>query len=233
MLSLSTEWCSYTMMKILFTIIESMIRNVGGGLGQKIRYYYYLNRFDSCGKNVRIDIGVLFENIENIEVGNNVWIMPYSIITARPKKLTIVNRVIKYVKNKDYIFDDYKLRIGSNIQIGIGCIINGYGGIHINDNVTLSAGVKMYSFSHYPCNEEDRSIVTYANSMVKNLPVSCIESPIILNDGVWLGLDVKVLGGTIGKNTFVKPNSVVFKSIQENSYAEGNPAIRIKERFDY
>ncbi len=39
--------------KIIFPIIESCIRNISGGLGQRIRYQYYKRRFKSCGKNVK------------------------------------------------------------------------------------------------------------------------------------------------------------------------------------
>jgi acetyltransferase-like isoleucine patch superfamily enzyme len=87
--------------------------------------------------------------------------------------------------------------------------------------------------SHYPIDESNRSLVTYANAMVKSNDISCIESPVVIYDGVWLGLNVIVLGGTIGKNSFVSANSIVTKSIQENSYASGSPAVKIKNRFNY
>ena len=67
-----------------FSILESLIRNISGGLGQRIRYSYYKNRFNWCGTNVKIDEGVIFQNPENIRVGSNVWFLPYSIITAKP-----------------------------------------------------------------------------------------------------------------------------------------------------
>ena len=70
--------------KIVFSIIEYLIIDIPGGLGQKIRYIYYSKRFAKCGKNVRIDLGVLFQNPENIYVGNDVWFITYIIITAKP-----------------------------------------------------------------------------------------------------------------------------------------------------
>ena len=78
---------------IIFSIIESLIRNISGGLGQRIRYFYYKNRFKHCGSNVKIDEGVIFQNPENINIGNNVWFLPYSIITARPIGKKINNRL--------------------------------------------------------------------------------------------------------------------------------------------
>ena len=69
---------------IIFSIVELLIINIPGGLGQRVRYAYYSRRFAMCGKNVRIDIGVIFQNPENIYIGDDVWFLPYSIITAKP-----------------------------------------------------------------------------------------------------------------------------------------------------
>ena len=218
--------------RVLFSIIESFIRNIGGGIGQKIRYQYYKRRFKECGKNVKIDIGVVFENPENIEIGNNVWIMIYSTVIARPLDFNIKDRVEKKVKNETFEkCNTNSLKIGNEIQIGAYNIIHGFGGLVIKNRVTLSARVSIYSHSHYFRDEENKSKVTYANGMVKNAPISCIESPIVLEEGSWLGLGVSIFGGTVKENSFVTANSVVVGDIEENSYASGNPAKRIKERF--
>lgn len=80
--------------------------------------------------------------------------------------------------------------------------------------------------------ENNPDIVLYANYLVKEKErVGYIFSPIIIEDGVWIGLNSIILGGTIGKNSFVVPYSLVLYDIPENSYASGNPAKRIKERF--
>ena len=44
-------------------------------------------------------------------------------------------------------------------------------------------------------------------------------------------MGVSIFGGTVKKNSFVTANSVVIGDIEENSYASGNPAVRVKERF--
>jgi acetyltransferase-like isoleucine patch superfamily enzyme len=52
------------------------------------------------------------------------------------------------------------------------------------------------------------------------------SKPIIIKDGVWLGSNVVVLKGvTIGKNSLVAANSVVFQSIPDNCVAAGNPCV--------
>ena len=86
---------------ITFSLMEFFIRNISGGLGIKIRYFYYKNRFKSCGVNVRIEENVLFYNPDNIVVGNDVLFMHNSSITAKPLGLKITNRIeTKIIINK-------------------------------------------------------------------------------------------------------------------------------------
>ena len=212
--------------------IESAIRNVGGFFGQELRYSYYSRKLKSCGKNVKIGEGVIIENPENIVVGDNVWIMPYTMITARPKNKNMENRMIKKKHNPRYNDSIGHLTIGNQVSIGAYNILQGYGGLRIEDKVTTSARVSVYSFSHYPVDERNPSVVTYANAMIQNDNISCIESPIVLEEGVWLGLGVTVFGGTVGKLSFVASQSIVIDDIERNSCAKGNPARRYRSRFE-
>jgi acetyltransferase-like isoleucine patch superfamily enzyme len=219
--------------RILLSIAESMMRNISGGIGQRMRFVYYKRRFKTCGSNVKIDEGVIFHNPENISVGNNVWFLPYSIITARPLGEKINNRLIYKKINSKFISNIGSINIGNEIQIGSFNIIQGYGGLDIGNKVTTSSKVSIYSYSHYPFDKNNLSLITYANSMIKNGCISCIESPILIEEGCWIGLNVIVFGGAMGKNTFVTANSIVLSDLPENSYASGNPAKKIKKRFDY
>jgi len=153
--------------------------------------------------------------------------------TACTSNLKLDNRIVKEVINKKFnAINPDSLIIGNEIQIGAYNIIHGYGGLVISNRVTTSARVSIYSFSHHPIDEDDPSKITYANSMVKTAEISCIRSPILIEEGVWLGIGVSVFGGVIGKNAFVKPNSVVYLDIEENCYAQGSPAIKVKKRFN-
>ncbi len=215
---------------IIFSIVELLIINIPGGLGQRVRYAYYSRRFAMCGKNVRIDIGVIFQNPENIYIGDDVWFLPYSIITAKPLSEKFDERILKLKKNNDFDKVDGSISIGNQTSIGSYNVLQGYGGIKIGNKVTTSARVNIYSFSHYPYIDEDRTTVTYANAMV-NGPISCIKSPIVIKDGVWLGLSVSVFSGTLGENTFVSSFSFVNSNLDENVIAKGDPAIEISKRF--
>lgn len=216
--------------KVILSMVEYLIINIPGGLGQRIRYIYYSKRFAKCGKNVRIDVGVIFQNPENIHVGSDVWFHPYSIIVSKPFYENFEKRIIKEKKNNNFDKKIGSIYIGDQTSIGPYNIVQGYGGIKIGSKVTTSARVNIYSFSHHPYSESDPSLVTFANSMVKG-SISCITSPIVIEDGVWLGISVSVFSGTIGENTFIKSFSYVNSNINSNIIAGGNPANEISKRF--
>lgn len=220
-------------MKKIINAISDLFRLIviytPGSLGRKLRYFYYSKRFKKCGKNVLIDEGVIIQNPAWISIGDNVWIDKYSVLMAGPVNLE--NNFVKKRNNKNYQWREGELIIGSKVHIGIYNIIQAHVGVYIGDNVTTSAGVKIYSLSNYPFDELNPEMITYANCMVRDGLIAYISSPIVIEENVWLALNVIVLGGCIKKNSFIASNSIVIDDIPENSYASGNPAKRIKERF--
>jgi acetyltransferase-like isoleucine patch superfamily enzyme len=216
--------------RVLHDLVESAIRNVGGGLGRRIRYRWYRRRFRACGRNVLIDTGVLITNPEWMELGDDVWINAHAMLEAGAPTV-LESRILKVRENPDFRGERGVLRIGSGVAIGAFNIVQGGGGLVIGDNVTTSAFTAIYSLSHHHRDERNPERVTYANCMASPPDIACIESPIVLEEGVWLGLGVAVFGGTVGRNSFVVTHSVVVDSLPENSYAAGSPARRIRERF--
>lgn len=215
--------------RFLNDVIISLITNISGSTGRKLRFIYYRKKLKKCGTNVAIDEGVVISNPSFISIGNNVWIDKYSVLTAGKSTL---KGVIKSIKNKNYNLHEGELVIGDGVHIGSFNIVQAHAGVLIGDYVTTSAGVKIYSLSNYPFNEENPKQITYANCFVGNdKTVSYIYSPIVINEGVWIALNCIVLGGTIGKNSFIASNSIVINDIPPNSIAKGSPAVRIKERF--
>jgi acetyltransferase-like isoleucine patch superfamily enzyme len=183
--------------KILDTVVGGLIRNVPGGIGQRLRSAYWRRRFRSCGR-VKIDEGVLFQYPEQIEIGNNVWIMPYAVLTA-PAPGHASSDAGKNVSGTSA----GRLTIGDEVQIGAFNVINGTGGLEIGNCVTLSARVSVYSATHLPRNPEDPVQEVGCNGMVRRLPVYAKQGKVTIGHGAWLGLHTVVICCNVGRQSFV------------------------------
>jgi acetyltransferase-like isoleucine patch superfamily enzyme len=196
-----------------------------GASGGWLRYQFYKRRFKSCGKNVRIDVGVIIGDVKYISIGDNVHIDKYCIINAGKAN----NGKIRKRRRKTFNFKEGELIIGSNIHIAQFCVIMAYGGVQIGNNSAISAGTKIYSLTNTPNDLDDPSKIIHA------LPFEqayFLMSPVTLDENVWAGLDCIVMPGVhIRKNSFVASKSIVMGSFPENSYITGNPARRTRERF--
>lgn len=138
-------------------------------------------------------------------------------------KVDIQSERVKVKQNKNYPYREGELHIGSNVHIAPQCIIQAHGGVSIGNYFTASAGSKIYSLSNDV--RKCKHGTQFSNE------IWYILAPICIEDNVWLGLNTIVLSGTIKKNSFIAPNSVVMTDIEENSFASGNPAKKIKDRF--
>jgi acetyltransferase-like isoleucine patch superfamily enzyme len=205
---------------IIFSIIEDVIRYISGPLGIRIRRFYYQRRLKECGIGIIIDTGVFFNNPKAITIGNYVWIDKNAHFIAGKLQHENVKKV-----NEELNITVGEIVIGSHIHIGINAIIQGHGGVKIGDYFTSSANCCIYTVS----NDVNQCCFGTYNQGEGN--IFYVQSSIVIQNNVWLGLGVTVLGGEIGANTFIKPQSIVTKDIQENSIAEGFPAERIKNRF--
>lgn len=208
-------------LRVIYSVIETLLRNISGGLGRRFRYLYYKSRFRNCGQNIQIDEGVFFENPGNISLGSNVWIDKQCIFITGKLKIPIEN-ITKQINPES--IEEGALVIGDNVHLGIGTIIQAHGGVQIGDYFTCSPGCKIYSVSN---DVKKCKHGTYGEG-----EKHYIISPIKIEDNVWLGMNVLVLGGTIGKDSFVAANSQVVSDIHENSFAMGTPSEKIKNRFE-
>ncbi len=188
--------------KLLDTVIGGLIRNIPGGVGQRVRAAYWRRRFRSCGR-VKIDEGVIFQYPEQIEMGNNVWIMPYSVLTAPAPEAD------KSVDGRS----GGVLRIGNEVQVGAYNLINGTGGLSIGNCVTLSARVSIYSATHLPRNPDDPTQEVGSNGMVRHLPVFSKQGPISIGDGAWLGLHTAVICCNVGAQGFVTSGTILARDL--------------------
>lgn len=185
-----------------------------------MRRRYYSRRFESCGKNIVIDTGVHFSSLKDICIGSNVWIDKNCILIAGKSKS---NKNIKRIKSGESFIFEGKIQIGDSSHIGISTVIQGHGGVKIGKYFTSSAGVAIFSLSNDPLNSK--------RGTLQGNDTYYILTPVNIGNNVWLGLHSDIVGGAINNDVFIKAHSLVRSEIAENSIAGGQPAKRIKQRF--
>ncbi|WP_298780286.1 hypothetical protein [uncultured Polaribacter sp.] len=181
---------------LILESIEGFLRNFNGRIGIKLRYWYYKKRLGSCGKGVRIDIGVELQSPKDIHISDNVWIDKYVLILAGKPNL---KRQVLIKKNESYKFNIGEIHIGKGTHIAPFVVLQAHGGISIGKNVGVASGSKIYSLSHHYRNLLDRSDKRkyFFTPMVKDSEQSLIASPITIGEGCAVSLNSIVLPGTV------------------------------------
>lgn len=120
---------------------------------------------------------------------------------------------------------NYNSRITGNAYLGDnvnfnGMVIEGRGKVTIGNNFHSGAGCLMISQDH---NYDKGSAIPYDDTYV--------PKDIVIEDNVWLGARVIVLGGvTIGEGAIIQAGSCVVGNIPKCAIAGGHPAKVFKYR---
>lgn len=210
---------------------QMFISYLPGTIGCKLRYGFWKKRLKFLGKNVKIDVGVYFQNPQFISVDDNCWIDRNVVILAG---LDSSNREKIIRENGKYPGIPGEVFIGKNVHVSIGCILSGISsGVYIGNDCGFSANCKVYAFtSHYRSGKDAFDQNYCFGPRVEHDRQCIVEGPIFLGENVGVALNTIVLPGvTVEKNSFIAINSVVMSSFQENSLIAGNPAKRVRSRF--
>ena len=114
-----------------------------------------------------------------------------------------VNKFSRFTKNTKF---------GNNNHFN-GCEIYGYGKVTFGDNFHSGKGLKF--------------LTTYHNYKGKKIPYdeTYIIKDINIEDNVWIGMDVTVLGGVnIGEGAIIQAGSVVVNDVEKMAIIGGAPA---------
>jgi acetyltransferase-like isoleucine patch superfamily enzyme len=113
-----------------------------------------------------------------------------------------------------------EMSIGNNVQIAQNTIFVGKGGLKIGNDVMIGAGTKIITSTH-----------NYGRKDISMRVQGLSFRPVCINEDVWFGFNVIVLGGVnIGKGSIIGANSVVNMDIESYSIAAGLPAKIISKR---
>ena len=117
---------------------------------------------------------------------------------------------------------DAKVQIDDRAYIGHRCLLYGTAGLHVGKDVLMANDVQLICGDH-----------TFAR---RDMPIRAQPTagkPIVIEDDVWLGASVIVLGGvTVGTDSVVGAGAVVTRSLPPYSIARGVPAEVVGVRGD-
>lgn len=218
------------MKNVFYALMESLIRNIGGPVGRKVRYVYYKRRLGSCGRNVVIDTGVIFENPKSIFLGNNIWIDHYALLIGGSVK---DEGNIQFKLNKNYEKQIGEVHLNGENHIAPFAIVQGHGGVQIGTGVTIGSGAKVYSLSHHyrnTLNSDDVKRYLFS-SMANPRDQFFISGPVVIGNGAAVGLNSVVLPGTfVPQGTWIGVSTAVMgQNLQENAVYAGTVATLIKK----
>ena len=205
----------------------SILGKFPGALGIVLRKFFWPRLFGSCGKGVMFADNIVLRQPKNIHLGNNVIISEFCVLDARHDD---ENQVIT-------IGDDVMLSTNVMISCKNGCI-------KIGNNTGLSAQTIIHATNHCPVSLGDDVIIgpqSYisagGNYHFDQLDVPIREQGInpdggiTLEDNIWLGAKVTVLGGvTMGSGSIGAAGAVINKSVAANTICGGVPAKVLKTR---
>ena len=133
-------------------------------------------KLKSHGKKIQISPNVTIIGSDNIQMGDNVRIDDYTIISAK----------------------EGFLKLGSNIHIGGQSYLGCGGGIEIKSNVNIAQGVKIYS-------KINDYLSAKKNKIIKGL-VTIEKNVILGSNVVVIGKSKIKEGTTVGALSLVKQN---------------------------
>jgi galactoside O-acetyltransferase len=212
---------------LLYFEFCALLGKFPGALGIVLRKLLWPGLFGSCGKGVMFADNIVLRQPKNIHLGNNVVISEFCVLDARHDD---EDEVI-------VIEDDVMLSTNVMISCKNGCI-------KIGKNTGLSAQTIIHATNDCPVTIGEDVIIgpqSYisagGNYHFDQLDVPIREQGInpdggiTLEDNIWLGAKVTVLGGvTMESGSIAGAGAVVNKSIPANAICAGVPAKVIKIR---
>lgn len=195
-------------------------------LGRTLRLFGQRMRLGQFGAGADIDDNVGLDYPGNIHLGARSRLARNAVIRANTDKQpgirigddTLVLESVLMNANQGHI------HVGSHSWVGPFTLIYGNGGVDIGNHVLIAAHSMINTISHHA----SRSDIPMAEQGI-------YSDPVVIEDDVWLGLNVTVLQGvTIGRGSIIGAGSLVNKDIPPGSIAVGTPAkvIRQRDGFD-
>lgn len=114
-----------------------------------------------------------------------------------------------------FLLSPWLIRVGDDVNIQMGCFLDGRGTVTIGNNVDLTPGVRILTEQHD----------------IDSPGYDTVKGAVVIHDNAVIGSWALILPGvTIGEGAVVAAGSVVTKSVEPYTMVAGNPAVRKRER---
>ncbi|HEC12007.1 MAG TPA: acyltransferase [Acidiferrobacteraceae bacterium] len=208
------EWCMW-------------VGALPGALGLLMRKQFWPQMFGSCGKGVTFGAHVVVRHPHRIHIGSNVVISEACVLDARNKgtdralvlgeELMIANGVILSAKGGTIV-------IGARSGLGAQTIIQSTHAcpVSIGNDVIIGPRCYLVGGGNYHIDRLDMPMWQQGIQA---------DSGVQIDNDVWLGANVTVVGGnSIGHGSVIAAASVVTKNVEPLSVCVGTPARVVKKR---
>ena len=181
-----------------------------------VRSLAYGTVLERMGAGCFIEKDVRWQVPRRIGLGRRVMIGEGCFLDAHSSTGHIVLDDDVWLSRGCYVisYENAEVRIGPQTYLGHRCLLYGHSGICVGRDVLMANDVQLICGNH----TFDR----------RDVPIRAQPSqgqPIVVEDDVWLGASVIVLGGvTVGRGSVVGAGSVVTHSLPPYSIARGAPA---------
>jgi acetyltransferase-like isoleucine patch superfamily enzyme len=192
--------------------------------GSVLRGWVYRSVLETVGPGCFIEKDVRWQVPRRIRLGRRVMIGEGCFVDAHSLAGRIILGDDVWLSRGCYVLAqrDMEVRIDDRAYIGHRSLLYGTGGIHIGQDVLLANDVQLICGNH-----------TFARRDVPIRAQPTVEQPIVIEEDVWLGASVIVLGGvTVGRGSVVGAGAVVTQDLPPYSIARGVPARVVGVRGD-
>lgn len=201
--------------------------HIPGAIGLALRQIFWPKLFGNCGKGVTFGEGIILRHPKRVHLGDHVVVSERCTIDAR----TANSEEVIFVGDNVILSNDVVLsckqgtiRIGSRTGIGAQAMIHSRVGcpVELGEDVLIGPKCFITAGGSYNIDRLDLPI---------NQQEKIIDGGVIVENNVWLGANVTILGGVrLGNGTVAAAGAVITRSMPPNAICMGVPAKVVKMR---
>lgn len=204
----------------LFTFIP-------GAPGMVLRKLFWPRMFSRCGKGTVFGCGVVIRQPGKIVLGSSIVVSEYCVLDGRnasgAESMTVGDNTI-LSNNVMLSCKDGTITIGNDVGINAQAVVQSTNGnaVSIGDDCVIGQRCLIIGGGNYDISDRE--------SLIRTSPITD-DGGVSLENNVWLGANVSVLGGVImGQGSIAAAGAVISRSIPPFSLCMGVPARVVRER---